>query len=75
MSNFQKFKSHSYCVGGRHYSDTTNIYGFISAKSTKMLKGSWSKCKRKKSMTESDAKIEAEGIKDFSKSISKATVN
>ena len=65
MSSFNKFKTNSYCVGGRHYSGTNNKRGVISANGTKMLKGNCIKCKRNKSMTVSDAKIEAEGLKDF----------
>ena len=72
MSSFNKFETNSYCVGGRHYSGTNNI---ISAKGTKMLKSNCIKCKRNKSMTVSNATIEAEGLKDFFKSVSKATVN
>ena len=40
-----------------------------------MLKGNCVKCKRIKSMTKSDATIAAEGLKDFLKSVGKATVN
>ena len=29
MSNFNKFKTNSYCVGGRHYSGTNNIRGVL----------------------------------------------
>ena len=75
MSLLNKFKTNSYCVGGRHYSGTNNIHGFISAKGTKMLKGNCVKCRRNKSMTVSDATIEAEGLKDFFKSVGRATVN
>ena len=32
MSNFSKFKTNSHCVGGRHYSCTINIRGFITSK-------------------------------------------
>ena len=39
-----------------------------------MLKGNCTKCKRNKSVTVSDATIEAEGLKDFFKSSGKATV-
>ena len=74
MSSFNKFKTNSYCVGGRHYSGTNNIRGVVSAKGTKMLKGNCIKCKRNKSMTVSDATIEAEGLKDFFKSVGRATV-
>ena len=40
-----------------------------------MLRGNCVKCKRNKSMTVSDATIEAEGLKDFFKSVGKALVN
>ena len=40
-----------------------------------MLKGNCVKCRRNKSMTVSDATIEAEGLKDFFKSVGRATVN
>ena len=75
MSLLNKFKTNSYCVGGRHYSGTNNIRGFITSKGTKMLKGNCVKCKRNKSMTVSDATVEAEGLKDFFKNVGKATVN
>ena len=75
MSLLNKFKTNSYCVGGRHYSVTNNIRGFITSKGTKMLKGNCVKCKRNKSMTVSDATIETEGLKDFFKSVGRATVN
>ena len=39
-----------------------------------MLKGNCVKCGRNKSMTASDATIEAEGLKNFFKSVGKATV-
>ena len=74
MSNFNKFKTNSYCVGGRHYSRTNNIRGVVTSKGTKMLKGNCTKCKNKPT-TVSDAAIEAEGLKDFFKSVGKATVN
>ena len=75
MSLLNKFKTNSYCVGGRHYSGTNNISGAITSKGTEMLRGSCTKCRRKKSMTLSDATIEAEGLKDFFKSVGRATVN
>ena len=56
MSNFSKFKTNSYCVGGRHYSGTNNIRGVITSKGTEMLIGSCSKSKRNKSMAVSVAK-------------------
>ena len=75
MSLINKFKTNSYYVGGRHYSGTDNIRGFITSKGTKMLKGNCVKCKRIKSMTVSDATIETEGLKFFFKSFGRATVN
>ena len=39
MSLLNKFKTNSYCIGGRHYSGTNNIRGFITLKGTKTLKG------------------------------------
>ena len=38
MSAFSKFKTNSWCVGGRHYSGTSNIKGDITQKGTKLLK-------------------------------------
>ena len=35
--SFNKFKSDSYCVGGRHNSATVKIYGDITSKSSKVL--------------------------------------
>ena len=75
MSLLNKFKTNSYCVGGRHYSCTNNISGAITSKGIKMLRGSCTKCRRNRSMTVSDATIEAEGLQDFFKSVGKATVN
>ena len=75
MSLLNKFKTNSYCVGGRHYSGTSNIIGAITSNGTKMLRRSFTKCRRNKSMTVSDATIEAEGLKDFFKIVGKATVN
>ena len=64
MSPLQKFKTNSYCIGGRHYSGTNNIRGFITSKGTKIIKCNCVKCKRNKSMTLSDATIET-GIERF----------
>ena len=75
MCNFSKFKTNSYCVGGRYYSGTNNIGGAVSAKGTKMLKGNCVKCRRNIFILVSDATIEAEGLKDFFKSVGRATVN
>ena len=74
MSLLNKFKTNSYCVGGRHYCGTINIRGAITSKGTKMSEDNCVKCKRKKSKTVSDATIEAEALKDFFKSVGRATV-
>ena len=63
MSSFKNLKSNSYCVGGRHYIGTRNIQGVITSKGTEILKCNCIKSKWNKSMTVSDATIEAEGLK------------
>ena len=68
---FIKIKSDSYCVGGRHRSATTKIYGNITSKGIKVLIGYCSICKRKKSVTVSDNTIQAEGLADFVKTLGK----
>ena len=72
--SFQKFKSDSYCIGGRHRSSTVKIYGDITSKGSKVLIGFCSKCQRKKLMTVSDNTIEAEGLSDFFKNLGKNSV-
>ena len=69
--SFQKFKSDSYCVGGRHRSTTVKIYGDITSKGSKVLIGYCSICNRKKRMTVSDNTIKAEGLGDFFKKLGK----
>ena len=74
MSNCKKLKTNLYCVDGRHYSGANNIRGVVTSKETKMLRGNCVKYRRNKSMTVSDATIEAETLKDFFESVGKATV-
>ena len=62
-----KFKTDSYCVGGRHRSATKIIYADMTPKGSKVLIGYCSVCNRKKSMTVSDDTIKAEGLGDFFK--------
>ena len=69
--SFQKFKSDSYCVGGRHRSATVKIYGDITSKGSKLLIGYCSICNRKKSMTVSDKTIKAEGLSSFFENLGK----
>ena len=76
--SFQKFKSDSYCVGGRHRSNTKNITGEISVnkktgKQIKLLVGKCVSCNRKKSMIVSDNVIQAEGLGDFFKNLGKVS--
>ena len=69
--SFQKFKTDSYCVGGRHRSVKVKIYGDITSKGSKVLIGYCSICNRKKSMTVSDSTIKAEGLSSFFKNLGK----
>ena len=76
--SFQKFKSDSYCVGGRHRSATKNIVGDItinkkSGKEVKLLVGKCVICDRKKTMIVSDNVIQAEGLGDFFKNLGKVS--
>ena len=65
--SFQKIKNDSYCIGGRHRSSALKTYGDITRKGSKVFIGFCSKCQRKKSMTVSDNKIQAEGLVVFLK--------
>ena len=74
--SFNKFKTDSYCVGGRHRSATKNIVGDISinkksGKEVKLLVGKCVICNRKKTMIVSDNVIQAEGLGDFFKNLGK----
>ena len=78
--NSQKFKTNSYCVGGKHYSGTKNITGEMTVnkktgKQIKLLVGKCVICDRKKSMIVSDNTIEAEGLGDFFKNLGKKGLN
>ena len=74
--NSQKFKTNSYCVGGKHYSGTKNITGEITVnkktgKQIKLSVGKCMVCDRRKSMIVSDNTIQAEGLGDFFKNLGK----
>ena len=73
--SFQKFKTDSYCVGGRHPYSTRNIYVGITSKVSKVLIVYCSICNRKKSMTVSDDTIKAEGLGDFFENLGKKGLN
>ena len=75
----QKFKTNSYCVGGRHHSSTSNISGDITinkktGKEVKLLVGKCVICNRKKTMSVSDNVIQAEGFGIFFKILGKSSV-
>ena len=73
--NSQKFKTNSYCVGGKHYSGTKTITGEITVKKAgkqiKLLVGKCVICDRKKPMIVSDNTIKAERLGDFLKNLGK----
>ena len=76
--NSQKFKSDSYCVGGKHRSGTKNITGEITVtkktgRENNLLVGKCVICKRKKSLIVSDNTIQAEGLVDFFKKLGKVS--
>ena len=78
--SFQKFKSDSYCVGGRHRSSTKDIVGDITinkktGREVKLLVGKCVICNRKKTMIVSDNLIQAERLGDFFKNLGKKGVN
>ena len=78
--NSQKFKSDSYCVGGKHRSGTKIITGEITVnektgREIKLLVGNSVVCKRKMSMIVSDNTIQAEGLGDFFKNLGKKGFN
>ena len=78
--SFKKFKSNSYCVGGRHQSATENIIGDMTinkktGKEVKLLVGKCVICDRKKTMIVSDNVIQAEGLSDFFKNLGKKGLN
>ena len=67
---FNKFKTDSYCVGGKHRSGTKNITGEITVnrktgKQIKLLVGKSMICDRKNDMIMKDNTIQAEGLGDF----------
>ena len=74
--SFQKIKSDSYCVGGRHRSGTKNIVGEITynkktGKEIKLLVEKCLICDKRKSMIVSDNVIQAEAFSSFFKNLGK----
>ena len=79
-SAFKKFKSISYCVGGKHYFATTNIRGDITVNKktgmpVKLLRGTCTTCKSNKSLIVSDQTINGEGLGNFFKHLCSAAKN
>ena len=79
--SYNKFINNSYCVGGKHYSPTTNIYGDITntgiriGRPVKILRGNCVVCNRNKSLIVSDRTVDAEGLGDFFKHLGSAAKN
>ena len=77
--SYNKFINNSYCVGGKHYSPTTNIYGDTTntgmsmGRPVNILRGNCITCNRNKSLIVSERTINAEGLGDFFKLLGKAT--
>ena len=73
--SYNKFINISYCVGGKHHSPTTNIYGDARNNNVKMLRGTCMLCSRNKSLIVSDRTINGEGLGDFFKHLGSAAKN
>ena len=78
--SFQKFRSDSYCVGGRHRSATKEKVGDITinrktGKEVKLPIGKCGVCDRKKTMIVSDNVIQVEVLGDFFKNLGKKGLN
>ena len=76
--NSQKFKSDSYCVGGKHRSGTKNITGEITfnrktGEEIRLLVGKYVICDRKKSTIVSGNTILAGALGDFFKTLGKVS--
>ena len=76
--SFQKFITNSYCIGKKIFSVTKNIVDEITFNEKTVreiiLFGQCSIYNKKKSMTVSDNKIEAESLNDFFKTLGKSPV-
>ena len=73
--SFQKFKSDSNRVGGRHKSAKKYIYADITSKGSKAFIGYCSIFNRKESMTGSDNTIKAKILGNFFKNKGKKGLN
>ena len=79
--SYNKFINNSYCVGGKHYSPTTNVHGEITNTGIQMgrpvhtLRGNCVVCNRNKSLIVSERTINAERLGDFFKHLGSAAKN
>ena len=79
--SYNKFIKNSYCVGRKHYSPTTNIYGDTTntgiriGRPVYILRGNCVTCNRNKSLIVSERKIDGEGLGDFFKHLGSAAKN
>ena len=79
--SYNNFINNSYCVGGKHYSATTNIYGEITnpgismGRPVNILRGNCMICNRHKSLIVSERTINAERLGDFFKHLGSAATN
>ena len=76
--SFQKIKTNSYCVGGKHRYSTKNFAGEItfnkkSGKEIKLLVRLCEVCNGKKSTIVSDNTFQAEGLGVFFKKLGKVS--
>ena len=67
--SFQKFKEDSYCVGGRHWTATKDIYGDITSEGSEKLIDYCSSCNLRKSLTVSDNTILEKCLGGFFKNL------
>ena len=79
--SYNNFINNSYCVGGKHYSATTNIYGETTNTGIRIgrpvhtLRGNCVVCNRNKCLIISERTIDGEGLGDFFKHLGKMGKN
>ena len=67
----KKYKTSSYCPGGRHYSNKKSIEGGFSKTGRKLLIGNYVKCIKTKSIFVSDNPIQARELSNIFENIGK----
>ena len=79
--SYNNFINNLYCVGGKHYSPTTNNNGETASTGIRIgrpvytLRGNCVTCNRNKSLIVSERTIEGEGLGDFFKHLGSAAKN